>query len=130
MLWLRGRALLAAVGFWMLFHASTYLLLTIHFLPTAICLLAFLPLERIGRRGALRVASGDGRNRDGRSGGRRAGGLGEALASAGCRAAQDPVVGCGTWAHPRRIAASSPASGYGSRSSGSATADSSAQSWA
>ena len=52
MLWLRGRALLAAVGFWILFHACTYVLLTIHFLPTAICLLAFLPLERIGRRGA------------------------------------------------------------------------------
>jgi hypothetical protein len=52
MLWLRGRALLAAVGFWIIFHASTYVLLTIHFLPTAICLLAFLPLERIGRRGA------------------------------------------------------------------------------
>lgn len=52
MLWLRGRALLAAVGFWILFHACTYALLTIHFLPTAICLFAFLPLERIGRRGA------------------------------------------------------------------------------
>jgi hypothetical protein len=46
MLWLRGRALNLAVLFWVLFHVSTYLLLTIHFLPTAVCLLAFLPLER------------------------------------------------------------------------------------
>lgn len=49
MLWLRGRVLYAAVAFWVGFHASTYLLLTIHFLPTAICLLAFLPLERLRR---------------------------------------------------------------------------------
>ena len=60
MLWLRGRALLAAVGFWMLFHACTYVLLTIHFLPTAICLLAFLPLERIGRRGPSVSTAGAG----------------------------------------------------------------------
>lgn len=52
LLWLRGRALYAMVGFWVVFHASTYLLLTIHFLPTAICLLAFLPLERLRRRRA------------------------------------------------------------------------------
>lgn len=48
MLWLRGRPLYLYVGFWICFHASTYLLLTIHFLPTAVCLLAFLPLERLG----------------------------------------------------------------------------------
>jgi hypothetical protein len=47
MLWLRGRPLYVFVAFWVCFHASTYLLLTIHFLPTAICLLAFLPLERL-----------------------------------------------------------------------------------
>ena len=47
-------------GLRIVFHACTYVLLTIHFLPTAICLLAFLPLERIGRR-RLRVHSGDGR---------------------------------------------------------------------
>ena len=58
MLWLRGRALLVAVGFWIIFHACTYVLLTIHFLPTAVCLLAFLPLERIGRR---HTAGGRGR---------------------------------------------------------------------
>ncbi|MGN6300745.1 MAG: hypothetical protein ACTHN8_06575 [Angustibacter sp.] len=61
MLWLRGRLLYAFVGFWICFHASTYLLLTIHFLPTAICLLAFLPLERLQaparwRRGAAGTA--------------------------------------------------------------------------
>lgn len=49
MLFLRGRALYLAVAFWALFHLSTYLLLSIHFIPTAVCLLAFLPLERAGR---------------------------------------------------------------------------------
>jgi Vitamin K-dependent gamma-carboxylase len=47
MLWLRGRVLYLAVAFWIGFHAVTYLLLSIHFVPTAVCLLAFLPLERI-----------------------------------------------------------------------------------
>ena len=66
MLWLRGRALLVAVCFWMVFHASTYVLLTIHFLPTAICLLAFLRLERIGRRAdpASTPASGEVESND------------------------------------------------------------------
>lgn len=50
MLWLRGRPLYLFVGFWVLFHPSTYVLLTIHFLPTAVCLLAFLPLERVTAR--------------------------------------------------------------------------------
>lgn len=48
LLWLRGRALYLAVGFWLIFHLVTYLLLSIHFVPTAVCLLAFLPLERLG----------------------------------------------------------------------------------
>lgn len=48
MLWLRGRPLAAYVVFWALFHLSTWLLLTIHFLPLVVCLLAFVPLERIG----------------------------------------------------------------------------------
>ncbi|MFC7488543.1 hypothetical protein ACOCJ7_08410 [Knoellia sp. CPCC 206453] len=48
MLWLRGRALQVALLFWAGFHLSTYLMLKIHFLPLAVCLLAFLPLERIG----------------------------------------------------------------------------------
>jgi hypothetical protein len=47
-LWLRGRALLAAAVFWMGFHAFTLAILYIHFAPTAICWLAFAPLERFG----------------------------------------------------------------------------------
>ena len=47
-LWLRGRALLAAGIFWMGFHAFTLAILYIHFAPTAICWLAFAPLERLG----------------------------------------------------------------------------------
>jgi len=46
-LFLRGRALLLAVGFFVSFHLVTYLSLGIHFLPTVICWLAFFPLERI-----------------------------------------------------------------------------------
>ncbi|AKU15800.1 hypothetical protein VV02_07910 [Luteipulveratus mongoliensis] len=59
MLWLRGRMLYAVVGFWLIFHASTYLLLSIHFLPTVVCLLAFLPLERLSelKRGRTAVPS-------------------------------------------------------------------------
>jgi hypothetical protein len=47
-LWLRGRALLAAAAFWMGFHVFTLAMLYIHFAPTAICWLAFAPLERFG----------------------------------------------------------------------------------
>ena len=47
-LWLRGRALLAAAVFWMRFHVFTLAFLYIHFAPTAICWLAFAPLERLG----------------------------------------------------------------------------------
>ncbi len=47
-LWLRGRALLAAAIFWMGFHVFTFAILYIHFAPTAICWLAFAPLERLG----------------------------------------------------------------------------------
>ena len=47
-LWLRGRALLAAAVFWMGFHVVTLAILYIHFAPTAICWLAFAPLERLG----------------------------------------------------------------------------------
>nr|WP_240897268.1 hypothetical protein [Kineococcus vitellinus] len=47
LLWLRGRALAAALVFWGLFHLGTYLTLGIHFLPTVVCLLAFVPLERV-----------------------------------------------------------------------------------
>lgn len=54
MLVLRSRPLYAYVAFWAVFHASTYLLLSIHFLPTAVCLLAFLPLERLSVPARLR----------------------------------------------------------------------------
>ncbi|NAZ82124.1 hypothetical protein GTR02_09870 [Kineococcus sp. R8] len=59
LLWLRGRALAAAVAFWVLFHVGTYLTIGIHFLPTVVCLLAFVPLERLPRAGR----SGAGRSR-------------------------------------------------------------------
>jgi hypothetical protein len=51
LLWLKGRALYAALLFWAGFHLSTYVMLKIHFLPLAVCLLAFLPLERLGSLG-------------------------------------------------------------------------------
>jgi hypothetical protein len=46
-LWLRGRALLAAAGFWLGFHVFTVVILGIHFAPTLVCWLAFAPLERL-----------------------------------------------------------------------------------
>ena len=49
LLWLRGRALYAGLLFWAGFHLSTYVMLKIHFLPLVVCLLAFLPLERVRR---------------------------------------------------------------------------------
>jgi hypothetical protein len=57
LLWLRGRALYAALLFWAGFHLSTYLLLKIHFLPLVVCLLAFLPLERLSRPARPRPAA-------------------------------------------------------------------------
>ncbi|HRC40907.1 hypothetical protein [Nostocoides sp.] len=47
LLWARGRALLLGLGFFLGFHASTYYLLRIHFLPLVVCLTAFMPMERI-----------------------------------------------------------------------------------
>lgn len=47
MLFLRGRPLYALVLLFAAFHAVTYALMTIHFLPHAIWLAAFLPLERL-----------------------------------------------------------------------------------
>src|SRR5262245_3891751 len=43
---LRGRWRAAFIGFWLMFHLTTYLAITIHFLPTAVCWLAFAPLEQ------------------------------------------------------------------------------------
>lgn len=50
MLVLRGRWRLACVLFWAAFHLVTYLGIGIHFLPTAILLTAFLPLEQVMTR--------------------------------------------------------------------------------
>lgn len=62
MLFVRQRlAALAAAG-WLLFHLGTYASIGIHFLPTAICLFAFVPLEqlpdRVRRRRGARTAAG------------------------------------------------------------------------
>lgn len=46
-LFLRGKALYLAVVMFLGFHLMTFLALGIHFLPTVICWLAFLPLERL-----------------------------------------------------------------------------------
>jgi hypothetical protein len=50
---LRGRWRAAFIGFWLLFHLTTYLTITIHFLPTVVGWLAFAPLERT--RAAVRA---------------------------------------------------------------------------
>jgi hypothetical protein len=55
-LWLRGKALYAVLLFWAGFHLSTYFLLKIHFLPLVVCLLSFLPLERLPHPARLRRA--------------------------------------------------------------------------
>lgn len=46
-LFLRAKALYLAVVTFVGFHLMTYLALGIHFLPTVVCWLAFLPLERL-----------------------------------------------------------------------------------
>ncbi|WP_245851177.1 HTTM domain-containing protein [Brachybacterium vulturis] len=46
-LFLRGKALYVVVALYLGFHVSTLVLLGIHFLPTALCWAAFLPLERL-----------------------------------------------------------------------------------
>jgi hypothetical protein len=47
LLFLRGRHLYVGVAACVGFHVATYALLTIHFMPHAIWLAAFLPLERL-----------------------------------------------------------------------------------
>jgi len=59
---LRGRALAAGLLFFLGFHASTYYLLRIHFLPLVVCLFAFMPLERIAPYVASRRTARIGRN--------------------------------------------------------------------
>lgn len=49
-LFLRRWALALAIGFWLGFHVMTWLFLGIHFLPTVVCWLAFVPTERLVAR--------------------------------------------------------------------------------
>ena len=60
-LFLRGRALAVIVSFWLGFHAMTFALMGIHFLPTVVCWAAFMPLEALPaalrRRRAERTVS-------------------------------------------------------------------------
>ena len=49
-LFLRGRLLALALGGLLAFHAVTYAAIEIHFLPTVVCLLAFVPVERLRER--------------------------------------------------------------------------------
>lgn len=58
-LFLRGRWLAFALGVLIAFHVATYLAIEIHFLPTVVCLLAFMPLERL--TGRIGKALGSGR---------------------------------------------------------------------
>ncbi|MGL5828052.1 MAG: HTTM domain-containing protein, partial [Angustibacter sp.] len=53
----RARLVYLGVLAFAVFHLSTWLLIEIHFLPLAICLLAFLPLEKLNRIGRNRVSS-------------------------------------------------------------------------
>ncbi|HEV7934639.1 MAG TPA: hypothetical protein VGP70_20315 [Actinomadura sp.] len=55
----RCRTLYAGVLFFTGFHVVTYALMTIHFLPHAIFLAAFLPLERLGGAKGFRRASSE-----------------------------------------------------------------------
>lgn len=48
MLWLRGGWIWLVVGFWVSFHVVTYVVIGIHFMALAVCLVAFLPVERLG----------------------------------------------------------------------------------
>jgi hypothetical protein len=64
LLFLRGKVLYLAIAVFGFFHLTTYLLLGIHFLPLVICLLAFLPLERlVPASGHARTAEPSGRSR-------------------------------------------------------------------
>jgi len=47
LLFLRGRALVLGVTAYAVFHLTTWMAISIHFIPTAVCLAAFLALERL-----------------------------------------------------------------------------------
>ncbi|WP_343950856.1 hypothetical protein [Nonomuraea longicatena] len=59
-LFVRGRALYACVAAMLVFHLVTWSLITIHFLPHVICVAAFLPLERLGKRARGRATGQTG----------------------------------------------------------------------
>lgn len=62
---LRGRVRAAYIAGWLAFHVVTFAAITIHFLPTAVCWLAFAPLERLGQAARARAGSLLGRERAG-----------------------------------------------------------------
>ncbi|MGL5858203.1 MAG: hypothetical protein ACRC35_07355 [Angustibacter sp.] len=62
LLFLRGRPLRLLIVAFAGFHLATWVLIGIHFLPLAVCLLAFLPVERLVRR---RYGSSSGEGREG-----------------------------------------------------------------
>lgn len=47
LLFVRGKLLWVGLAFFATFHLMTYLTIRIHCLPLAVCLLAFLPVERL-----------------------------------------------------------------------------------
>jgi hypothetical protein len=59
-LWLRGRWQLLGALVFIGFHAVNTAILLIHFLPTVVCWLAFVPLERLAPWWQRRGAAGDG----------------------------------------------------------------------
>lgn len=59
-LFLRRWWLAAALVFWLGFHLFTYLCIEIHFLPTVICLTAFVPWEKARAWVGARVRRGSG----------------------------------------------------------------------
>jgi hypothetical protein len=77
---------------WLAFHAVTYAMITIIFLPHILCLTAFLPLERLlpTRRGGW-SGSGAGALRGGQLA--SGGAAGEPAAVGGHRAINDPGKG-------------------------------------
>jgi hypothetical protein len=62
-LFLRERLLALSIVFFLSFHLMTYLALGIHFLPTVVCWLAFMPLERLVPWALRRAAASLGRER-------------------------------------------------------------------
>jgi hypothetical protein len=91
-LFARGRWKLFGALFFLGFHLLTYLTITIHFLPTVICWLAFCPLERLGLlAGRLRGRTGGWPG--GRPGGAAGAGTGRQHAGGGTAGETVPVAG-------------------------------------